>query len=77
VDSLAEKIYNVIPYVRWYFFGAERPGGCHRFFVSIQEIDTVGADPKVSLEILRDGSTEGISQVPEYEIGYLFAGSVG
>jgi hypothetical protein len=64
-------------YVRRYFFGAQRPRGCHCFFVSIEEIDTVGADAEVALEIPADGRTQRIVQVSEYKAGYLFAGSVG
>ena len=77
MDSLAEKIYNVIPYIRRHFFGAQRPGGCQGFFVSVEETNAVGANVKVSLEIAHDGSTERIVQVPEYKIRHLFAGFVG
>ena len=45
--------------------------------IGIQEVDTVGADAEMSLEIPLDGWTQRIVQVPEYEIGYLLAGSIG
>jgi len=43
----------------------------------MEEVDTVRTDAEMALEIPPDGWTQRVVQVPEYEVGYLFAGFVG
>jgi hypothetical protein len=68
---------NIISDFERDLFRRDRAGYGGSFLIAIEEVDTVGADPEVALEIPSDGRAQRIVQVPEYKAGYLFAGSIG
>lgn len=74
--SSAQKIQNITPHLLGEFFGANRASYGGSLLIGIEEVDTVGADAEMSLEIPLYPRTELVVQVSEYEVGYLLAGFV-
>jgi hypothetical protein len=59
-DPAAEEFENILAYLYRYGFRGQGSGCGRCFLIGIQEVDTVGTDAEMSLEISLDSSTQRI-----------------